>query len=363
MKGLLDQVENGGDHEMTAPDVTIDARVDKLIGFNQQAVAGARLAMASSEGVLQKLNISGAIGGSNLSVAYSDSSAGASLLVSSDNAGSIFSFINLYTRLDGGRLSITGQRDGPDGPLVGTFELLDFNLMNEPAVSKIAASRGGAAAVNLSHAHFDRMVARFRKVDRRINIDEALLRGATTGATFNGRFDLAASRMAINGTFIPAYDFNNAIGHIPLVGLDPDRWQFRRPVRRHLPHRGPAERPASHVQPAIGRGAGDIQEDLRVPLSAGNRLRAVLVRRRAHPRAVIPAKAGIQCAGAATRPGSVIQIDGAMDPGFRRDDGGAAKPQRHSGFTSTCFLRPSDSLIAPATRFVVDTLAFSSASG
>ena len=90
-------------------------------------------------------------------------------------------------------------------------------VASEPA--QIAASRTGAPAVSLSRAHFDRMVARFRNVDRRINIDEALLRGATTGATFNGHFDLAASRVAINGTFIPAYDFNNAIGHIPLVGM------------------------------------------------------------------------------------------------------------------------------------------------
>ena len=218
LKGVVDQIENGGDHEMTAPDVTIDARVDKLVGFNQQAVSGAKLALASSEGSVQKLNISGAIGGSDLSVAYDDLSAGASLLLSSENAGSVFSFLNIYTRLDGGRLSITGQRDGPEGPLIGTFELSDFNLMNEPAVSKLAASRGGQPAMNLSHAHFDRMVARFRKVDRRINVDEALLRGTSSGATFNGRFDLAASRMAINGTFIPAYDFNNALGHIPLVG-------------------------------------------------------------------------------------------------------------------------------------------------
>jgi hypothetical protein len=25
--------------------------------------------------------------------------------------------------------------------------------------------------------------------------------------------------MVINGTFIPAYDFNDAIGHIPIVGM------------------------------------------------------------------------------------------------------------------------------------------------
>jgi hypothetical protein len=219
LKGVLDQIENGGDHDVTAPDITIDARVDRLIGFNQQAIAGARLTMASGEGYLQKLNVAGSIGGANLSVTYSDTADGASLIASSEDAGNVLRFINLYTRVDGGRLSITGQRDGADGPLAGSFELTDFNLMNEPAISQIATPRVGAPTVNLSHAHFDRMVAHFHKLDRRINIDDALLRGATSGATFNGRFDLAVSRMQINGTFIPAYDFSDALSHIPILGI------------------------------------------------------------------------------------------------------------------------------------------------
>jgi hypothetical protein len=219
LKGVLDQLENGGDHDVNAPDVTIDARIDRLIGFNQQVIAGARLTMASGEGYLHQLNVAGAIGGADLKVAYSDASEGASLLVSSEDAGSVLRYINLYTRVDGGRLSITGQRDGADGPLVGALELTNFNLMNEQAVSQIATPRPGGPTVNLSHAHFDRLAARFQKLDRRINIDDGLVRGSNTGASFNGRFDLAASRMAINGTLIPAYDFNDAIGHIPIVGM------------------------------------------------------------------------------------------------------------------------------------------------
>src|SRR5439155_5187465 len=38
LKGVLDHLENGGDQNVTAPDVTIEARVDKLVGFNQQAI-------------------------------------------------------------------------------------------------------------------------------------------------------------------------------------------------------------------------------------------------------------------------------------------------------------------------------------
>ena len=328
LKGVLDQIENGGDHEMTAPDVTIDARVDKLVGFNQQAVAGARLALASSEGSLQKLNISGAIGGSDLSVAYDDSSAGASLLVSSENAGNVFSFINIYTRLDGGRLSITGQRDGPEGPLVGTFELSDFNLMNEPAVSKLAASRGGHAGgepVARPFRPHGRPVPQGRSPDQR-------RRGPS--ARFEQRRHVQRTlrpRRVAHGDqrhVHPGLRFQQCPRPHPPGRADSDRRHFGRPFRRDLPHRGPAERPAHHVQPAIGRDAGDLQEDLRVPLSG---CRVGKGEGRAH----------------------------AVRDAWARP-GGLCPP--YSGFTSTCFLRPSESLIAPATRFAVDRFAVSSAS-
>jgi hypothetical protein len=222
LKGVLDQVRNGGDPEGGAPDVTINARVDRLVGFNQVTIAGAKVSMATTTGYVQKLAIAGAIGGADMSVNYSDDADGATLLASSDDGGAVLRFIDLYSKVDGGRMSITGQRDGASGPLIGTFEIDDFNLINEQAMGNLVPGRnapGGASGFDPRRIHFDRMIVKYRKLARTISLDEALLRGAAVGATFSGRFDLANSRMAINGTYLPAYNFNNAISRIPLIGL------------------------------------------------------------------------------------------------------------------------------------------------
>jgi hypothetical protein len=222
MKGVIDQARNSGDAATSSPDVSIDARLDRLVGFNRQALAGARLNLATTAGSIMKMNLSGTLTGSPVNIAYSDTSEGASLVATSDDAGKVFAFIDLYNRVAGGRLSVTAQRVGARGSLAGTFEVVDFSLKNEPAVRQVVASRGPGEAIDATgtdNVHFDRMTATFRKLDKVISIDDALLKGATAGATFNGRIDLGASRMVINGTYIPAYNFNSTLSRVPLVGL------------------------------------------------------------------------------------------------------------------------------------------------
>ena len=212
--------EDSGD----VTDISVDAQIDKMGGFNDEAMSKVKLSLVSAGGTTQKLALSGSIGGAAASIDYSDVAAGASLKVSGENAGKVFRFVDLYSRVDGGTLAITGKRDGKSGPLAGKFEVKNFNILNEPAMERVvstAATGPGAnkSAVNPASMHFDRMVAQFRMTDQAISIDDALLRSSIVGATFSGRIDLAQSRVSINGTYIPAYAFNNALSRVPLIGL------------------------------------------------------------------------------------------------------------------------------------------------
>jgi hypothetical protein len=212
VKGILNHLENGGDYRVSS-DVAVDARISRVIGFNQEVVASAHLGLASGGGYLHRLDVTGTLDGADLNFAYSDNSEGSSLLAAIDDAGSVLRFINVYSRVDGGRLSITGERAGNDGRLAGTFQLTSFDVRKEPATSQAASTRAAAPAT-----HVDSMTAHFQKVGDRISIADALVRGPRFGATFNGGFDLAESRLAVSGTFIPAYELNNAVGHIPVLG-------------------------------------------------------------------------------------------------------------------------------------------------
>ena len=222
LRGLLAQIRDRNDQSGGFPDIAVDARVDKLIGFNQEVVTGAALTLVSVGGETQKLSFSGQIAGSNVAIDYAVGGGGTRLNASTGDAGNLLRFIDLYTRVDGGALTLSGQ-GAPNGPMVGVMQIADFYVLNEPAMGKVGVGRnapgGSADGFDPTRVHFDRMIARFNKTDRAVVIEDALLRGAALGATFSGRYDVPSASISISGTYLPAYTFNNLFSRIPLIGV------------------------------------------------------------------------------------------------------------------------------------------------
>ncbi len=222
LRGFFTYVRNGSAAVGTSPDLAIDAHIDKVTGFNQEVITGGKLSLVSINGDVQKVVFSGSLGGSLISVNYRDTDAGASLTATSSDAGSVLRFIDLYPRAEGGTLSISAERQGPSGPLAGTLEVRDFDITNEPALQKLLSTPVAKNVVvkgNAASVHFTRLFANFRQGGQTLTIDDAVLRSNDAGATFNGHFDFGASRMQVNGTYLPAYGFNNAFSRVPLIGL------------------------------------------------------------------------------------------------------------------------------------------------
>jgi hypothetical protein len=173
-------------------------------------------------GTARKISFAGAIGDGSVSLSYDDSGRTGDLSASADDAGRLARFLDLYSRFSGGSVRLTGKRTSANGPMVGSFEMANFDVLNEPAMKNIvtgSAPSVPASGFNASRVHFQRMVADFRKTDQQITIQDALLRGAAVGATFSGRYDLSTTQLSISGTYLPNYAFNNAFSHIPFVGL------------------------------------------------------------------------------------------------------------------------------------------------
>ncbi len=222
LRGLIAQVRDKNEQAGGFPDIAVDARIDKLIGYNQEVITGASLNMVSVGGETQKVDFSGAIGGSDISLNYAVTAKGTTLSGNAGDAGRLLRFVDLYTRVGGGAIVING-RGGPDGPMVGQMDVTNFDVVNEPAMAKVGVGRNApgttADGFDPGRVHFDRMVARFNKTQRALVIEEALLRGAAIGATFSGRYDLPSATISITGTYLPAYAFNNLFSRIPIVGL------------------------------------------------------------------------------------------------------------------------------------------------
>jgi hypothetical protein len=224
VRGLIAHVRGTRDSSADAPDLSIDAHIQRLIGFNQELVTGSALSFVSINGETQKAAFAGTIGGGEMALSYLDNGSGATLSTTAEDAGGVMRFLDLYTRFSGGVLKVSGIRKGADGPMVGQFDMADFYIVNEPAMRKVVSQGPSTAAVGTTgfssdRVHFDRMVANFRKTDESISIADALLRGPAVGAIFAGRYALDTTEMSISGTYLPNYTFNNAFSRIPFIGL------------------------------------------------------------------------------------------------------------------------------------------------
>ena len=144
-----------------------------------------------------------------------------------DDAGGLIRFAGIYERIVGGSLIV--DYSGPIGGAGSGVALLrDFQLRGEtalePAVrtARRVEDEFGVAQVRApasSDLSFTQLRLPFSQKDWVISINEAALRGPMLGATAEGTVNIADGRIAITGTFIPAFGINNIAGSIPVLGL------------------------------------------------------------------------------------------------------------------------------------------------
>ncbi len=224
LQGLISQVKERYEKSGGLPDLALDAEIGRLIGFNQEVITGATIRLVLVGGEMQKLSLRGSLGESEISLEYAITHAGTSLSGRALDTGRLMRFADLYTRMLGGVAVLQGQA-GPGEPTVGTFEVDSFQVINEPAMERVAVRNSdqssglSPAAFDPGLVNFDKLVAGFIRTDRSIIIEDALLHGADVGATFAGRYDVPTTNVVITGTYLPAYALNNLFGQIPILGI------------------------------------------------------------------------------------------------------------------------------------------------
>jgi len=213
---MMGDVEDGGD----TSNVSVKAKIRKLRGFGGRTINDAEASFTAKDGVPRALTLSGSLRGGALFVDYADDLSRASLNAGAADAGALLEYVDIYERIGGGHLAITAERPAPTGPLAGTLSVTGFAILDEPAMAEVisrARPRHGGK-IDTTRMHVEQMDAVFRYTGDEIFVDEAFLRGAAMGATFNGVFDLVRSFVSMSGTYIPVYGINNAFSRVPVVG-------------------------------------------------------------------------------------------------------------------------------------------------
>jgi hypothetical protein len=140
--------------------------------------------------------------------------------VTTDDGGALLSFLDLYRRMDGGRLQLVGF--GASRKSAGTLSVRGFTLRNEATLQKLVAegARGREGEMNIdpTAVSFDRLEVAFSRSGGRLDLRDGVVSGPSVGATIEGAIDFTRDQVALNGTFVPAYGLNNMFSRIPLFG-------------------------------------------------------------------------------------------------------------------------------------------------
>jgi hypothetical protein len=227
-RGIIAAVrkQDEGETDLDIYPIRISLALDEVLGETEtllEAVAGSLTISADG---LEAAELTGRIGSSDAFEWTLGKEGGERhLRLFADDAGELFRFAGLYSKIAGGNLILdyTGEVGGAGA---GMAMLRNFRLINEAALQPTMASARrredpmafapvGSTADDLT---FTELRVPFRQQDWVMSITDATLRGPMIGATGEGTVNVAGGKVALSGTFIPAFGINNIAGAIPILG-------------------------------------------------------------------------------------------------------------------------------------------------
>lgn len=220
-RGLVKGFLSAGGPPGGGKDLDLDVKIASVIGSNSQALSQFELTGAWRGGAMQSMQAKARVGEGVLTAQQDETGR---LHAHATDAGALSKFLDVYNHMEGGTLDLSMQ-DAQDGSR-GSASVTNFVLRNEPALRQLAAA-GQAPVdgmvdqgpiVDPDAAHFDKMSASFTRTAGRLDLREAVIFNSHMGLTTQGYIDYARDRVDLNGTFVPAYQVNSLVTHIPVVG-------------------------------------------------------------------------------------------------------------------------------------------------
>ena len=212
----------------SSKEIELDIKAVALSGFNGEIASNGDVKLVRKGTQIRQGTIAGRLNGDMMNGKITPRPDGSSILtLQSQNAGALLRFMDIYNRMQGGRLeaqvSLTGAKEK------GWFTVQNFDLRDEPALQRVAAaaapadentaSTRPALVRNASDVNFTKMRVDFTRNGDLFDISEGVMWGREIGGTLTGMMDYGRDRINMSGTFVPAYGLNNAFARIPVVGL------------------------------------------------------------------------------------------------------------------------------------------------
>ncbi len=207
----------------SASNCDVDLKVALLTGNNKQAISNAELRLVRRGSLIRQFALAGKFGREPITGSIGRTEGGVPRInVATADAGSLIGFLDLYKRMEGG--SLNAQILVGESHVDGSVEVRNFMLKDEPAVRRLVTEgafrgTGNEAKFDPTLVRFDRLKFAFARAGSRLELHDGTMSGQQVGLTVDGWMDLTSDKLALNGTFVPAFTVNNMFSKIPVVGL------------------------------------------------------------------------------------------------------------------------------------------------
>lgn len=225
LKNLM-EAPIAGQQNAKPADIDLDVKLGVVVGNNGETMRQAALTMSRRNGDLRAFSLGALVGrdgGVNGDLA-TQGNGRPRLRVATTDAGALLRFINLYARIYGGDMWVDIDAPRGDGKAqLGTVNMRDFVIRGEPGLDRLIAAApkttGDGRPQPGSAIVFRKLQVDFQRSAEQLSIREGAIWGPTIGSTFDGTLDFAGDRIAVRGTYVPAYGLNNLFSRLPVVGF------------------------------------------------------------------------------------------------------------------------------------------------
>lgn len=203
---------------------TADARFEQATMGRGQVVSGVALHAEYDGLVFRRMRLDGAAGPSPLHLSIEPKTAATrGFTASAGDAGALLRALDVVDNVQGGDLTVAGTFDDskPTHPVSGVTTVRDFRIRGAPFMAKLLQGMTLYGLVEVAQGPglgFIKLIAPFRLEGDALDLSDARAYSASLGMTAKGRLDIAQGTIDLDGTIVPAYLLNAALGNIPLIG-------------------------------------------------------------------------------------------------------------------------------------------------
>jgi hypothetical protein len=221
VKAMTSAPPSGQSSRKESPDVDLDMKLGAVLGFNGEALRGVELKMSRRAGEVRSLGFNAKIGRNGVLTGELKGRSGARQVVDlqTNDAGALFRFADIYSRMNGGQMQTMMEAPSANNPVqLGTMTVRNFSVHDESQLEQ-AVQAGPQPPRGSNNMDFSSMKVDFTRSQGRLVLHDGVVRGPVLGGTIDGLIDYAGDQVHLRGTLIPLYGANNLLGQIPVVGL------------------------------------------------------------------------------------------------------------------------------------------------